>query len=84
MTLITDEQFYSELPPNGLALAEENLQRDYETLLEHGLPVSGTVAGLLLVRSLQDRREEEETYQEVRGTDVSRNGEHWPNFSIMR
>ncbi len=50
---VTLEQYFNALPPNGLELAEAFLENDLETLQENGLPVSDTVAGLLMVHALK-------------------------------
>jgi hypothetical protein len=52
---VTDEQFYNALPPNGLQLADQTLQEDYERLRENDLPVKDTVSGLLHVQALQSQ-----------------------------
>ncbi len=63
MALITNEQYFNNLPAFGRDLAEDSLEQDLATLQENDLPVSDTVAGLLMVHSLkveQDAVSEEE------------------------
>ena len=57
---LTNHQFISALPPNGLALAEEYLEQDLDLLEENDLPVSDTVMGLLLTKALREEEEEEQ------------------------
>jgi hypothetical protein len=56
---VTDEQYYEALPPNGLQLAEQNLNQDYQLLLENDLPIKDTVTGLFMVHQLQAESQEE-------------------------
>ena len=58
MVALTNEQYISALPANGLALAEEYLEHDFETLQENDFPVSDTVTGLLLIHTLTSEQEE--------------------------
>ncbi len=55
---LTNEQYFSLLPTNGLELAEEYLEQDLETLQENDLPVSDTVTGLLMVHARLEGQED--------------------------
>jgi hypothetical protein len=57
---VSDEDFFQGLSQNGLELAADYLEDDLDKLQENGLPVAGTVKGLLTVHSLQDQDEQEE------------------------
>jgi hypothetical protein len=57
---LTNEQYFSNLTPSGLSLAEEYLEQDLETLQENGLPVADTVAGLLTVHVQQEADQQED------------------------
>ena len=56
---VTDEQYYEALSPSGLQLAEQNLNQDYQLLLETDLPIKDTVTGLFMVHQLQAESQEE-------------------------
>ncbi len=56
---LTNEQYISALPTNGRDLAEGYLEQDLKTLQENDLPVSDTVASLLLVQSRKVEQEED-------------------------
>ena len=55
---LTLEEYFNNLPPSGLQLAEEYLSLDLETLQEHDLPVSDTVIGLLMIHTQKSEQEE--------------------------
>jgi hypothetical protein len=55
---LTNAQYFNALPASGLELAEEYLQQDLETLQENDLPVSDTVAALLLVNTLKSEEQD--------------------------
>jgi len=57
---LTNEQFFSALSPDGLELAEEYLLDDLAMLQENDLPVSDTVAGLLMVYGLQQEGQQDQ------------------------
>jgi len=56
---LTNEQYFNNLTTSGLELAEEYLEQDLQTLQENNLPVSDTVAGLLMVHTLQSGQDDE-------------------------
>jgi hypothetical protein len=55
---LTNEQYFNHLTASGLELAEDYLEQDLATLQENDLPVSDTVAGLLLAQALQEEEQE--------------------------
>jgi hypothetical protein len=50
---VEDSDYFALLPQNGLQLADQLLQQDYERLAQSDLPVRDTVSGLLTIQSLQ-------------------------------
>jgi hypothetical protein len=57
---LTNEQYFNNLPVNGLEAAEDYLEQDLKILQDNDLPQADTVAGLLTVRTLLEDESEEE------------------------
>jgi hypothetical protein len=57
---LTNEQYFNNLPVNGLEAAEDYLEQDLKILQNNNLPQADTVAGLLTVRTLLEDESEEE------------------------
>jgi len=58
MVLITDEQYYRNLPPAGLALAKEQAAEYFENALQDDdFPTRDVVAGLLLIHEIEQEQQ---------------------------